>query len=530
MYESGRNKNSVRQTYCTLLLINLAILGCLFIYGCLPGQAPEKTSQAPEWQHPPSGNLEAIHSYLADLPVLEPSIMTVLTTNPVTVKTESIHYWPALSKEAILIGGLIDQGVEDTINNRLAETYTRLEEGTIPPYRGIYQLIPRGTPVAQVEIFAHPTFNFEQILSVTVNGNLMYDLAAEERQDDAADAGQGSDPYLLEPVSAGVIECLNFDLKSGREILLPELFADPQSAMKLINDAVADILVNESYDPEGYYYSAPIPASPFKGLEVNQKYYLTEFGIYLVIDYLNPGFDVIYYPAQIYLPFTLFDGKLALDERFAADASMLYTEPGRTGYQLVYRDARPGSNPVSYTEIEQSGDIEIYINTHHPDRLPDSIMERIIEAKEEVNNVVAGIKTHPPAADSSGEVNRYYEYTLVVNCKGPYYTLRESIFSHGLEPDFFQIYYQAYTEEGIPLKLEDCFKAGYDYQKEIYSAYLEQHAVLGPEPPVSIEQLFEQISFNLESTGLEFILSGQQVYNTYFIHYQEFGFENLAIF
>lgn len=521
MYASAKKYRPLQLQLCLLFII---ITGCLALSGCMQNQPPETGPEINEQnQSMPENNLEN-YTYLWNLPVLEPSILKILKSNPINMEAVSEYTPYNLSKEVILISGLLDPDIENSINNALIDTYNNIEDGTIPPYRGIYQVIPKDTPVAQIDIYAYPSFNFEHILSIPVNGNLVYDLAAEENQNSSLNSS------LQEPVSAGVIECLNYDLRNGQEILLPELFADPSSAMDYINDAVANILARENHDPEGIFYSAPTLASAFSGLEANQKYYLTESGISLVIDYLNPEFDVLYYPAQIYLPFSLFDGKLAIDKRFAADTKEVYSEPEKIEYQFVYRDTQPGNEQASFSIYDQKENLDIYVNMLYPDLLPAGIMNRVTEAKADVNYTIANLESLPPRTDAlEGEI-MYFEYTLIVNCKGPYFTLRESIFTHGLEDNIFQIDYQTYTPEGFPVKLEDCFGENYDYRNAIYSAYLEQQGDYGFGQAVTLEQLFEKMSFNLETTGLEFVLSGQEIYLVYFIPYNEFGYENLTIF
>jgi hypothetical protein len=483
---------------------------------------------AEESLEPASPQEPAEQPYYLELPTLSnPAPLLTLVTNPISVELEPIDLPGDLWSEVVYIRGLADKSTEKIINAALKETYDYLTGAGLPPYRGIYQAVPAGTPMTTQSIYAYSTFNYNNILSVYVSGDQSYEMAALE-EEISADENYGYEPPI---VYIGRAECLNFDLRSGRQILLPELFADPSVAMTYINDAVANKLLGKhATDEPGFdmmTFDSLLLTGPFKGLPDTQKYFLTSDGIAIVLDYLNPEFDHAFYPSQIHLPFSIFEGHLALEQRFQADSSDLYVDTGIMEIHFVQRNEHDPAKITWFEEAGTSGAVHIFRSYYYPNNLPERISLRISELRREAEADIESLKDYQP---ESTDDSLFFDVSITVNRLGPYYILRYHQYSQGIDTkaESFLIL-ESYSEDGRIIELEDCFKPGYNYREALYSAYLEQAAWLGGTTQ-SQEEMFRDLTFAVGVTDLEFTVSDAGNSYMYFIPYRELGYENLALF
>ena len=501
-----------RLQFFTLLLFSL-FLCC----GCSAEVSREPATSQETPEHAP---------YYLDLPALSPEILLTVVANPINFETEPVSLPGDLFSEVIYIRGLADSKVEELINSSLDEAYDIIIQSGLPPYRGIYRAVPDGAQLAVQNLYAYPTFNYNNILSVYVSSDLTYELPIYQEGSPETESHNDFPPLIF----IGRANCLNFDLRSGRQILLPELFADPSTAMAYINDLVADKLAGKHAADEQVFdlmpFDTPLLAGPFKGLPDTQKYYLTNGGISIVIDYLNPEFDHNFYPAQIYLPFSLFDGHLAIEERFRSEKNALYMDTESLEIEFVHRQEPDLSQMIFFEEAGSAGNILTYLYYSYPNSLPKSLELKISELRREAEATLERLKNYQP--ESMDEIASC-DVSISVNLLGPYYILRYSLFAHGIETAETILFLECYSKDGQLLKLADCFKPGFNYREALYSAYLEQSAWLGA-TTLSIDEVFRDLTFTLGSTELEFTLSGDDNYNMYYIPYRNLGFENLTIF
>lgn len=495
----------------------MLLIALIFFCGC--------SAEEPLEPAVPQEALEEAPYYL-DLPTLNPENLLTLTTNPIEFETEPVSLPGDLWSEVLYIRGLNDEKVEGLINKTLDQTYEKIIHSGLPPYRGIYQAIPEGAPLLTQSIYAYTTFNFNNIISVYVSGDLSYELPALEEE------SYDNENYDYYPplIYIGQAECLNFDLRSGRQILLPELFADPTAAMALINDAVANkIALKHAGDepgPDMISFDTPLLTGPFKGLPDTQKFNLTSGGINIVIDYLNPEFDCNFYPTQIFLPFSLFDEGLAIEERFMADKNSLYMDTESMEIQFIFREEPDLAQMVWFEEAGTSGVVNTYQQYYYPKILPQTIELRISELRRETEASLESLKDFKP--ESMNE-DAFFDVSISVNRLGPYYALRHNIYSQSINTVASILIMECYSADGRLLELEEIFKPDFSYQEALYSAYLEQSAWLGGSA-LSLEEMFSDLTFALGPTDLEFAVPDAGNYYLYYIPYRDLGFENLTVF
>jgi hypothetical protein len=451
--------------------------------------------------------------------------MVTLTANPIEINTTTVEDPGILWQNTVLIKGLKDPEVEEAVNAKLQSMYDTLKSADIPAYRGIYQRVPLGTTPISNNLNAYPSFNYHHILSVFISSDKTYDISDP---DPAAVPGDVKSGMEMEYV--GRYESVNIDLRTGKEILLPELFADPASAMNLLNDAVSISLSSQLADEEPTYETArwgiPRLTTPFKGLNANQQFYLSDVGIHLIIDQHNPEFEIGFYTAQIFLPYSLFKGQLAIEDRFSGDASALYVNPEPLVIQFVRNDMFNNPGIISSEETGTIGKVRTYQRYRYPDNLPAPILERVDSARKEMEIKTTGFKDIVP---TSNQNEPFYETSVDVSEIGSYYTFRQSEYPYGLDPLTPTFALKSYTMEGAVIKLEDCFIPGFDYQSAIYTAFEKQTVEMGIKA-IDKDQLLDRMTFGLGTAEFEFSFPNQPDFGYFSISYKDLGCENLTVF
>lgn len=260
------------------------------------------------------------------------------------------------------IDGLKNQAVEDTINRRIREVFDLLySDDYIPPYRGIsvklrqYQQYPKSLSVGM-----YSSFNSNNILSIVTYCYVTYSY----EQDDNYDAfGYG---YEIP---------LNFDLTTGEELTLKDLFAADTDYLDLLNRAVDEKLLQSGYDsgsetPDQEMPSETVLTSPFKGIKPSQKFCLGDNGdICLVMDYDTPEFYTGFYPDILSFSVDEFGDALEL---FRLSKGSIY-DSDETVYQFMVETADQSVNRTSRPKEK----LEYYGEYRYRDGTPEAVLQRL---------------------------------------------------------------------------------------------------------------------------------------------------------
>lgn len=544
MFGSNSKQLGLNQTR---LLLTILLITSLLVSGCTkdlndPKTPPETPSDSsPEIQTPNAASnnsrdpLEpAPQPDLASLiTILNPSKLETLSENPITFIPSQQEVPGVIWQSTFTIEGLKDQSIQDAMNLDLSRLYTALDEADLPPYRGIYQRIPPGTQPVSSNLNATSAFNFENLLSVAVYSDQTYTMGDRS-----------------EYVSR--METRNYDLRTGSYIPLPALFANPEAAMNRINDEVATMLSSQHSDEEpgfenGLYWFPRLTAS-FKGLQANQKYYLQPGGIVLIFDHQTPDFDTGFYPAQITLPFHLFEGDLAIKERFAdGPSSNLYLKSGARNQQFVQSDTFFTQQITAGEETVENNAVRAYLHFRYPNELPPAIQALAETTLAESRHF---LQTLTPNKKLSPGEEPFAEIALDITDVGPFYTLRHSVYTNcmtdGVRPAtsgeaVFSIrgdlpldlttnpsFFASYEADGRRVTLESCFAPGVDYKALLTKAYNKQATQYGY--PAIQEDQIASVSFSIGHTGLECYFPDLGNYGYMGIEYKDLGSENLTIF
>lgn len=485
---------------------------------------------------------------LTTLPVITaPETFHTLYMNPIEVLTTQEEIPGTLWKSTIQISGLRDESLQKAINEDLSRLYAALAEDDLPPYRGIYQRIPPGTPHVSMSLNAFVAFNFENLLSVVVYCDKTYDIQG-------SDGEEGLKPKSQEYASR--VETRNYDLRNGRDVALAELFANPQFAMERVNSEVAECLSAQQADEEPGFDMvmrwAPALTTAFKGLTPDQKFYLQPTGITLVLDHHTPAFDTGFHPAHLSLSYAAFDGELALRQRFAVGpGASPYRNTGPRDQQFIQSGTFSSERLAAGDEGGFNPNVNTHLSYRHPTDLPAPLLAMATTAIEESRQF---LKTLEFTGTLRPGEEPYCEISIDVIKVGPFTTLRHAVYTNAqveaasvvvgvrpaintafslrrpLPPSHAQnpIFFASFNADGRQITLENCFQPGINYDALLTDAYNKQALQYGY-PTVDKSQL-DNPMLSIGHTGLECYFPELGDYGYMNLPYEDLGSEYLTIF
>ncbi len=484
----------------------------------------------------------------ASFPVIEnPPVFQTLYVNPIEILTTQVENPGTLWKSTIQIAGLKDQKIQQAINDDLFRLYTAMSKDDLPPYRGIYQRIPPGTPHTSMNLNAFTAFNYENLLSVVVYCDKTYKIEGSGSEENLK-------PEAQEYIS--LVETRNYDLRTGRDVPLMALFAAPALAQDRINDEVAKFLSTQHADEEPDFDMgirwAPGLTAAFKGLTPDQKFYLQPSGITLVLDHRTPAFDTGFHPAHLSLSYSAFYGELALRQRFSfePDASP-YLRTGPRDQQFIQTESFTSTAVSAGDESGFSPEVNTHLFFRYPADLPDPLMALAKTTLEESRAYLKVLEFTAPVRP--GDV-AYCEISLDMTQVGPFYTLRHAVYANapvlkdkgemGVRPawnTFFTLrnsqpsdhaenpfFFASFNADGHQIPLESCFQPGVDYTALLTETYNKQALSYGF-PAAETSQLANPM-FTIGHTALECYFPALGDYGYMSLSYEDLGSEHLTIF
>jgi hypothetical protein len=232
--------------------------------------------------------------------------------------------------------GLASEAAIQKINDRLYEKYMEIKHSDLPPYRGLRARIPEGAKLESEWIISSAFGSVNNILSIEYTHGRIYSFPAE---DGDAPPDQTDGTPLLTGESVIEYHPLNFNLLTGEEITLADLFGEDEDAFKAIDAAALSFLRNSSED---YYtredfggmlirdYRSFTLIEPYAPVDAAQKFLISDNTLGLVLDHETPQYAIDRLSSEILaIPLTeLGAAGAAAIERFAlpeADMAALYT-------------------------------------------------------------------------------------------------------------------------------------------------------------------------------------------------------------
>ncbi len=366
----------------------------------------------------------------------------------------------------VQIAGLKDKAVENKINRAIAHAFIEMiETDELPAYRGIaVRTADFDGIIPDRSANAWSYANFGNIISVMVSTSRYYN-----------DPNGG---WMSWSAQRG----MTFDLSTGEQLKITDLFDDPEAGLAYLNGRVQDYIENEdSEESQDWGYYGPYGTSTFRlagtfpGLTEDQNFILTDIGtIQLIFDEKTPWVSLSeFYPASIGVDVT--DG-ISLD-KFRTERSLfidetpsmrliahpfpesetvsvwdwsdsLFGKEGSSfGYDLTYYESMPEGQIASLPVSEEER---------------DSFLAEVSEAYEriEAENPDLDIRM---TASLSGYVTRVADYTSVYSGQSYYASAyRNGTWVNQLESRSAGQYTVFKGDSTEPLTIEDLFRKGAD--------------------------------------------------------------------
>ncbi len=442
----------------------------------------------------------------------------------------------------IKILGLKDKKVEKTINDRIKAVYDELRVQDIPPYRGIKTKISEGSILQNESIYANVTGNFNHILSIIFSKHVSYqDPNFKEFEKDST-YNDGS-KFFSE------METLNFDLNTGEEIKLKDLFCDNVDHMELINDQMSKYLSKSYADEEGYFvgmYGELKQVESFKGLSEDQKFAVYPYGIALVFDYRTPQFDTGSMAISPPFYFSDLGNNLAVMQRFYDDKKNIFTSVEPLVKAFVMKNVE---SDIAGNDYYQDGYLNIYQSWSYSSELPEKIRNKLDKMRELDQAKVRKIKELYNAM-SEAEIKKSgagaYEVMVYGDRVGKY--INVTSYSNVFLSDYYEQVLDFHCYDGETrkeLRLQDIFIEGYEYKSVVIRAIKKavkdydgtnEEALDGKYSDRQFEDILNQISgFNLSTDAVIIPIvhpeKGNQTYGlSVSIPYNDLGCDNLNLF
>ena len=443
------------------------------------------------------------------------------------------------------IAGLSDKAVEEKVNGRIMEVVEQQKTADIPSYRGIKTKVTSDYVLTDRQITQTVQGSFNNILSINVYMSMSY-VHKDDLWQKEAQGYYDNVVYVAETIP------LTFDLNTGDEVQLKDVFHDDVDYMNVLNQWMDRHLALSSAVEEGWYpssYELDLKlVGPFKGLPEDQGFYLTPYGLALVFGPDDTQFTSPYgfYTSTVTISWRELSDITALAYRFMDEETELYTSSEHPVYSLL-----------NMTEETVAGTAEHYMEDNisfnmalrYQDGLPENIVEKILELGAFDETIVQELKDSL-TSESSG----YYDVSVYANCVGDYISLNfaESVYgwNENGEPCYDHYrneYYSYHADTGEPLELAELFYERWNPEEIITNGMYRNQRKLSdlydevPKEDYVIRDEVHQLyacftSFSVDTTGLNLLGSwvdeetGETRTQWTSVPYEDIGCQYMTIF
>ncbi len=444
--------------------------------------------------------------------VMGPVTLTYLINNPnIEIYSENIEN-DNFREMSLKVSMIKNKTIEEIINSKISTLHQNLKDMESPPYRGIRILIPDSSTLTSEYISTSMNFNYNNIISVDSVASRTFET-----------------PDLNNPMNfVDYIDTLTLDLKTGEDIMLEDLFTTDSNYKERLNEYIKAYLDKEFAEDEySEWYSVISLVAPFKGIEDNQKYILTENALSLIIDYETPEFNTRNTFQRINIPYYDLQDILALEQRFYNDDDNIFDHQYEKSYTLIdHYDDRIKGEQLN----EKISGVQVYYESRSPKDLPSSIEDKFNEfSKLDMKEV--------QKQSEFNNFNGFYFQESIASRIGNYVTFianRNIVDKNG---DYsFTTELKSYSMDGVLLKVDDLFIPGYSFEEVIKRNLIGSIPSEYKAESNEIEELIQSLTFRLSRTGVYFASKPVKVIGTetypisFFIEYTELGCDNMTIF
>lgn len=437
--------------------------------------------------------------------------ISYLIQNPLTVNTIEKSDVPEFYESSISLAGFKDAAIEKAINDEISVLFQEVKEGALPPYRGIKKIIPEKSELTGSTVSTNLSYNYNNVASIVVYGYRNYE----------------NSQYV------GITKALNYDLNTGKQISLKDVFTDDVDYVKLINDHISNMILKNNIEDEDYYgmaFSGARLIAPFKGISENQSFFLIQGGIGLILDENNPEFDIGLYPATINIYFQELGDCIAITERFYDEGQSPFTsnEPIVKEF-MQYFSSEQEIVKESNTQI---GHIMIFSSYRYPDQIPQEAKDRILALSVIDQDRISRLN----AAYVAGNNDSSFEQHVWAIRAGSYTSVQRNTNNYangGWESAIDSI---CFDQDGKELALKDLFVEGFDYENKIRKALTASMAEMSLKDTYDIDALMQTIQFSIGNSEINIYtdaikadaMSSYPIYAL--LTFKDIGCDNMTIF
>ncbi len=357
--------------------------------------------------------------------------------------------------------GIKNKGIAKKINSDISRIFKKFwDPNYFPAYRGMQNF--EYAELDDYSVWYSEYLNSNNILSFSVEMSRIYII---------------NDYYYL----INAVETRNYDLNTGRQIKIGDLFDDRENGFKYINTKIYDEINHPDMDNEAYDCEEPLKlAAPFKGVREDQKFVITEDGaINLFFDDATPEF----YIDRCYASRSVMASKYINFDRFASKENLFDDETERR-YLLIQSDY---DKEVTIQDVDEdindlvgSYEIDVYTRYSYFEDMSDYQKKLAQGDKSELEYYIKETQglMDQLIADNHKDIYGYVMAYTYVSEIGGYVDIVESIsysvYSSNLDGGIYKEVFKLHTFKSgsdEELILYDIFQEGADIKKILINAY-----------------------------------------------------------
>jgi hypothetical protein len=436
--------------------------------------------------------------------------------NPLTF--DSVANPQNTSAAMMVVGGLKDTLFQDKINADIKAIYDRLltyKDLRLLPYRGAKEEFAHSANVNPSISFT-ATFNYNNLLSIVGTGNYEF---------------YTNDTELTGYRRVSVVETLNYDLSTGKSIVLADLFANDANVAGILDPQVTKLLrlssseyVDSDTVRQIFGYRTFEQVSPFKGVQGNQVFALAEYGVQLFFDHRTPEFETDAATVQLDIPYSYLRPYFVGDRRFMSDTSP-YLNPIK---DYLFLNDWDFSDRVTTEKSTVFDGQTLTLSTSYPKNTDAFFVDRIKALIDETQAFIASF-----GLGAVKFANRQVYYSKM----GKYSLLD---INTGINDTNWGVYFQrreCYDAANKRLKIEDLFVKSFDFEAVIRAKIDEQLGyMVGSGLMDRYDDLRANLSFTLRENAIVMDTYGISPVDGFpysieiYLPYDEIGGKNLTIF
>ncbi len=414
----------------------IGLIGLLSLSACTKLVTPER-EPFPEIPTPDAISFALPHGTVTQADTENTWFSNGIETNFIEYPAETTQDGVLIDYGTMHIDGLLNQTVEDLINQKIDDKINDFKKyakfDNLPVYPGFYAAYPKDKrTIKSINISCYPYFNANHILSVRFYASILINA-----KDDYKDFS--------------IMDAMNFDLNTGDELTLSDLFINGSDFESRLNEAI--LLKSQSMtDPikdelqgwiDSYQY-----VGGFKGIRGDLKFFIIDNRINLLFNEHYPEFINDFSTVSMEFKMQGFKDILAFGQRFVHNDQSLFTNPSTLKTKnYLYQTHTDVLNEIIDGHTLHS---RIYYDDEFPEKYKNM---RATILSHERNILLELIKTHTAV---------YYEFSASLD--GPYLNVRSSIYADG---EVVRGVRQTYKADGTLLTMKDVFIDGFDYRSFI---------------------------------------------------------------